>query len=105
MKPAKPDRYCRIVAGTKAADIIYEDAWVLAFRKPSRRYRVHIKVISKRHITSLLDLTAGDGPLLARVAAAVQAVAAQLVLDGFRLEINTGTYQRTQHLHWHILVE
>jgi histidine triad (HIT) family protein len=105
MPPDHPDRYCRIAAGTKKAQVIYETDTVLAFRKQRSRYRVHVKVIPKRHITSLLDVTADDAPLLAAMTAAVQAVAAQLGLDGFRVEMNTGDYQRTQHLHWHVIRE
>ena len=105
MTADRPDRYCRIVAGTKAADVIFENDAVLAFRKKRSRYRVHVKVIPKRHITSLLDVTAADGPLLAEMAAAVQAVAVQLELTGFRIEINAGDYQNTQHLHWHLIAD
>jgi histidine triad (HIT) family protein len=105
MPDDRPDRYCRIAAGAKKARIIYETATVLAFRKRSAAYRVHVKVIPKRHITSLLDVRAADAPLLAEMVAAVQAVAAQLQLDGFRVEMNTGAYQRTQHLHWHLIQE
>ena len=101
----QPDRYCRIAAGTKSADVIYESAGVIAFRKKRSRYRVHVKVIPKRHITSLLDVTAADAALLAEMVAAVQAVARLLELTGFRVEVNTGTYQKTQHLHWHILAD
>ena len=105
MSSHRPDRYCRIAAGMKKAHVIYETDAVLAFRKRSARYRVHLKIIPKRHITSLLDVTAADAPLLAEMVAAVQTVAAQLGLDGFRVEMNTGTYQNTQHLHWHVLVD
>jgi histidine triad (HIT) family protein len=103
MTTDRPDRYCRIAAGTKKAQIIYETAAVLAFRKKRSPYRVHVKVIPKRHITSLLDVTADDAPLLAEMVFAVQAVAARLNLDGFRVEMNTGTYQNTKHLHWHVI--
>jgi histidine triad (HIT) family protein len=105
MPADRPDRYCRIAAGTKKAQVIYETDAVLAFRKKRPRYTVHVKVIPKRHITSLLDVTAGDAPLLAEMVAAVQAVAARLNLDGFRVEMNAGCYQRTQHLHWHVIVD
>ena len=105
MPSNRPDRYCRIVAGAKKAQVMYETDTVLAFRKKSVRYRVHVKVIPKRHITSLLDVSAADALLLAEMVAAVQTVAAQLRLDGFRVEMNTGTYQNTQHLHWHVIRE
>jgi histidine triad (HIT) family protein len=105
MAVKKPDRYCRIVAGTKKAEVVYENDQVLAFRQKSARYRVHVKVIPKRHITSLFDVTAADCPLLGEMLAAVQAVAARFDLRGFRVEMNAGTYQRTQHLHWHVICE
>lgn len=105
MSADRSDRYCRIADGTKKAQVIYETDAVLAFHKKRPHYRVHVKVIPKRHITSLLDVTAGDAPLLAEMVAAVQAVAAQLDLDGFRVEMNAGSYQGTQHLHWHVIRE
>jgi len=101
----RPDRYCRIVAGAKVADVVYESATVLAFRKRSTRYQTHIKVIPKRHISSLLDVTAEDGPLLVEMVAAVLAVARLLGPRGFRIEMNSGSYQNTPHLHWHLLVD
>lgn len=103
MPSARADRYCRIAGGEKRADVIYASESVLAIRKRRGRAPVHVKVIPKRHVTSLLDLRPEDAPLLAEMIAAVQAVAALLDLTGFRVEMNAGSYQDTPHLHWHIL--
>ncbi len=77
---------------------------VLAFHHTRPYWPVHIVVIPKRHIGSLLDLKGEDDPLLIELMAVVKTVAAQVVAEhgGCRIVTNLGEYQDSQHLHWHI---
>ena len=51
--------FCEIVAGRIPARVAYQDDDVLAFHDINPQGPVHILMIPKRHITSLLDLDAG----------------------------------------------
>ncbi len=66
---------------------------------------VHIVVIPKRHIASLLTAGPEDAALLLDLLRAVQQVAGQVVAahGACRVITNCGTYQDSQHLHWHII--
>lgn len=97
--------FCRIARGEIPSSKVYEDDGVLAFRDIQPSAPVHILVIPKLHVASVVD--PGTSPaLLAQVMAAVQAIARQEGLDnGFRLISNTGpdANQEVHHLHFHIL--
>jgi histidine triad (HIT) family protein len=64
---------------------------------------VHIVVIPKRHVDSLLTLETTD-PLLTELILVIQQVAAQIVLEhgACRVLTNLGDYQESKHLHRHL---
>lgn len=103
---ARRDWYCEdVLSGQMAVRRIYEDARVLAFHHPEPMADVHVVVIPKAHVSSILDAKALDGELLAAIVRAVQHVAHELHLDetGFYLRTNASAPQVTPHMHWHIL--
>ena len=51
--------FCRIVARQSPADITYEDDAVLAFKDIYPKAPVHLLIVPKRHIASLLEATRG----------------------------------------------
>jgi histidine triad (HIT) family protein len=65
---------------------------------------VHVVVIPKRHVESLLALQPEDDALLADVLAVVREVAAAIVAEhgACRIVTNLGAYQESKHLHWHV---
>jgi histidine triad (HIT) family protein len=77
---------------------------VLAFHHTRPFYPVHIVVIPKRHISSLISLTEADNDLLLELMLVVREVAAQVVSDygACRVVTNLGEYQDSKHLHWHV---
>ena len=99
------DFYCdEVLSGRTAVERVIETSTVLAFHHTRPYWPVHIVVIPKRHIGSLLDLEGKDDPLLVELMAVVKTVAAQVVAEhgGCRVVTNLGKYQDSQHLHWHI---
>ncbi|MFN8531044.1 MAG: HIT domain-containing protein, partial [Anaerolineae bacterium] len=84
---------------------VHETANVLAFRHTRPAYPVHIVVIPKRHISSLLDITAEDTPLLVELLSVVRECAAQVVAEqgSCRVVTNMGRYQDSKHLHFHVI--
>ncbi len=99
--------FCRIVTGEKAADILYEDDVLLAFKDINPRAPVHMLIVPKKHIRSVNDLTEEDGPLVAAMMMRARALARELAVDrsGYRLQINVerGAGQVIFHLHMHLV--
>lgn len=100
--------FCKIANKEIAAQLLYEDDAVVAFNDISPAAPVHILVIPKKHIASLLDLTAVDNSLVSHI---ITEVVPRLVKEagiaekGFRLVVNTNEDggQTVNHLHFHLL--
>lgn len=107
---ARRDWYCEdVLSGKLEVQRVYEDDRVLAFHHPQRRAEIHVAVVPKSHVPSLVDEAALDGDLLSSMVRAVQATATSLgLLDdkkprGFYVRVNAGAPGVTPHMHWHVL--
>ena len=83
---------------------MHETDDVLAYHHTRPFWPVHIVVIPKRHISSLLTLEDSDASLLLKMIEVVQEVATQIVTEhgACRVLTNLGRYQDSKHLHWHV---
>ncbi len=103
----KRDWYCEdVLSGALQVDRVFEDENVLAFHHPRPVADIHVVVIPKTHVVSLLDPAALDGSLLTSMVLAVQATASNLRLtggDGFYVRTNLAAAGVTPHMHWHVL--
>ncbi len=97
--------FCKIIAGEIPADIVLETDSLLAFRDINPVAPTHILIIPKKHYESLATLTAGEAEILTEMTLAVQKIAKQEGLSGWRSVINTGADggQEVPHLHWHLI--
>lgn len=98
--------FCKIVSGQIPSTIVYQDEQVLAFRDLHPEAPEHLLFIPKRHLASMAELTAEDGPLLAAIFTAAKNVAHDLGLEqGYRFVTNVGPHagQSVFHLHFHLL--
>ena len=98
--------FCKIVAGQIPAKKAYEDEDILAFHDIHPWAPVHILIIPKRHITSMVDVTMADQALLGKMMAISPKLMAELgVTNGYRHVINTGRdgMQEVRHLHLHVM--
>ena len=97
--------FCRIVARQSPADIVYEDDAVLAFKDIYPKAPVHLLIVPKRHIASLLDASEADVDTLGRCVLAARRLAETTGYagKGFRLSVNTGPEggQVVYHVHFH----
>ena len=104
---AHRDWYCEdVLSGKLDVRRVYEDELVLAFHHPTPVAEIHVVVIPKRHVPSLLDSTALDGELLSSMVRAIQATAAAVNLldgQGFYVRVNAAAPGVTPHMHWHVL--
>jgi len=99
------DFYCdEVLSGRTAVRRVVETENVLAFHHTRPFYPVHIVVIPKHHIGSLLTLGDEDGQLLLELLEVVKQVAARMVAEhgACRVITNLGEYQESKHLHWHV---
>jgi histidine triad (HIT) family protein len=99
--------FCKIVRGEIPSTIIYENDGALAFEDIHPMAPVHVVVIPKKHIATLMDVT-GDGmDTMGSIISAVQEVAKMKGVDekGFRMVINCNEEggQLVFHLHVHVL--
>jgi histidine triad (HIT) family protein len=84
----------------------YEDEEILAFHDIHPAAPVHLLVIPKRHLDSLIDARPEDEALLGKLVALAPRLAQEQGCDnGFRVVINNGPDggQEVYHLHMHIL--
>src|SRR5437899_2888294 len=84
--------FCKIVAGAIPSQRVYEDDQVLAIRDINPQAPVHVLLLPKRHIASVLEITERHDVLLRRIVLAAGAIAQQegIAERGFRLLTNTG---------------
>jgi histidine triad (HIT) family protein len=99
--------FCQIISGDSAAEVLYRDETVLAFRDIRPVAPIHILIIPIEHVASVQELEASRAGVMDRMAAVARRLAAQegIVGSGYRLVINTGADagQSVDHLHMHLL--
>ena len=99
--------FCRIVKKEIPATIVEETDQTLAFRDINPKAPVHILVIPKEHVASVLDIEPAHAALLSEIHQSIQRVARQEQIDatGFRVVLNNGkdSGQAVSHLHYHVL--
>jgi histidine triad (HIT) family protein len=78
---------------------------LLAFYHPQPSYPVHILLVPKKAIGSLVELQSEDDVFLAEVFRVTQELVRELDLttSGYRLIVNGGEYQDVPQLHFHLV--
>ena len=99
--------FCKIIKGDIPSKKVYEDDDILAFYDINPIAKVHVLVIPKKHITSLLELKKEDKDLLFHIFNKINEIAEMIGVakTGFRVISNVGedSGQAVKHLHFHIL--
>jgi histidine triad (HIT) family protein len=99
--------FCSIAAGKIPCRKVYEDERVLAFEDIHPMAPVHVIIIPKTHIATLMDVDPDGAEDLKAMMFAAQAVARLKGVDrkGFRAVINCNEEggQVVFHLHMHLL--
>ncbi|MCL2449886.1 MAG: histidine triad nucleotide-binding protein [Polyangiaceae bacterium] len=107
MDPQPNCLFCRIVAKTVPAQIVFENDRVVAFRDIRPGAPTHVLVIPRSHIAGVHEAKPEDVELLGHLVFAARGVAEQLSLarGGYRLVVNQGADagQSVFHLHVHVL--
>ena len=99
--------FCRIVKKGVRSCILREDYDIVAYRDINTQAPMHVLVIPKRHITSMIDLSAEDDALVGKIVRTGVDIAGAEGHGGrgFRLVFNTGpdSGYAVFHVHLHVL--
>ena len=99
--------FCKIIKKEIPSKVVYEDDTVLTFRDINPVAPVHILVIPKKHIGSLVELTNEDEAIVGKIYTIINKIAKQegIAEKGFRVIVNCGEDggQEVKHLHFHLL--
>ena len=99
--------FCKIAAGDIAAELVYENELVLAFRDINPQAPTHILIIPRKHIATINDLEAVDAELVGELYLAAGELARKegFAEEGYRVAMNchAGAGQTVFHIHLHLL--
>ena len=99
--------FCKIAAGDIAAELLYENDAVLAFRDINPQAPTHILIIPRKHIATINDIEASDAELIGKLYLAAGELAQQEGFsdEGYRviMNCNEGAGQSVFHIHLHLL--
>ena len=99
--------FCKIIKGEIPSEKVYEDDEIIAFKDINPAAPIHILVIPKKHIATLLDVKEEDSYLISKIFVAINKIAKQIGIEesGFRIIANCGkdSGQEVMHIHFHLL--
>ncbi|MCE5329250.1 histidine triad nucleotide-binding protein [bacterium] len=98
--------FCKIANKEITGDLVYEDDDIVVFKDINPIAPVHLLVIPRQHISSILEIDIIEDKLIAGIFKVISKVAKEMKIDeGFRVVTNTGdgAGQSVEHLHFHIL--
>ena len=99
--------FCKIIKKEIPAKVVYEDKDIIAFDDINKNAPVHILVIPKQHIDSILEINEHNQKIIGDIHLAINKIAREQGFDkdGFRVISNCGKNagQTVKHIHYHIL--
>ncbi len=99
--------FCKIRDGEIPAKKVLETDTLFAIEDVQPQAPVHLLIIPKKHLASLLDVGEEDYELIGSIAGTATQLAKERGLDqsGFRLVVNcgAGAGQSVFHIHYHFL--
>ena len=99
--------FCSVAEKKIPSKIVYEDDHVLAFEDINPQAPVHILIIPRKHISTVLEATPEDNSLLGHMLQTANLIAKEMGFaeDGFRLVMNCNheAGQTVFHIHLHLL--
>ena len=97
-------KFCKIVSGEIAAQVVYDDAVSLAFLDYRPVFPGHCLLVSKAHYETLPDLPPNLlAPLFGAAQRLARAVETALGAEGSFVAINNRISQSVPHLHVHVV--
>jgi len=99
--------FCGIISGKLKSETIYQDETIVAFKDVNPKAPVHVLIVPRKHVGTLLELEPDDEGIIGHVFRAAADLAERLGIaqSGFRVVVNCGADagQTVFHLHYHLL--
>lgn len=98
--------FCKIIAGDIPSAKVYEDEFCYAFRDIAPQTPVHVLLVPKAHVSSIVEAaTLPKEAQLALIRAISIITRQEGIADGLRVVSNCGenACQSVHHLHFHLM--
>ena len=99
--------FCDIAGGKSPAKFEYKDSDAIAIKDINPKAPVHILIISKKHIPSIVNIRKEDEQLIGHLVWVAHEIARKKGLngEGYKLVFNVGKFggQIIDHIHLHLL--
>lgn len=99
--------FCKIIKKEIPSEIVYEDEGIIAFKDINPAAPIHILVIPKKHISSIIEIKKEDEAIIGRIYSVINKIAEDIGIKekGFRVILNCGEDggQEVKHIHFHLL--
>ena len=99
--------FCRIVARQSPADIEYEDDSVVAFKDIYPKAPIHLLIVPRRHIASIMAMKDDEAGVLGHCLLVARRLGERLGISerGYRVSVNCGPEggQVVYHVHFHFM--
>ncbi len=99
--------FCKINQGEIPAEKVYDGENVFAIKDINPQAPVHLLIIPKKHLSTLLEIEAADCETIGSIFSVANDLAKERKLDesGFRVVANcgAGAGQSVFHIHYHLL--
>src|SRR3989344_7416828 len=93
--------FCKIAKKEVPADIVYEKGALMVFKDIRPSAPVHLLVVPKTHVVSVMELTDAHREMVADMVLIAKRIAAEQGLKGYKLVFNVGREggQLVDHIH------
>lgn len=97
--------FCKIVDGSIPSKQEHHDEWSIVFHDIHPKSAVHLLIVPKKHIPTIMDLEEGDETIMGHLIRIAKEVAYKKGLEGYKLQFNVGAKggQEVFHVHLHLL--
>lgn len=97
--------FCKIIAGEIPSKQEHQDEQCVVFHDIHPKAQVHLLVVPKKHIATVMDLEEGDEKIMGHLIRTAKAMGEKLGLEGYRLQFNVGEKggQVVMHVHLHVM--
>ena len=99
--------FCQIAQGKQKAEVVHENAHLIAFKDINPKAKIHFLIVPKKHFTSVNELEDKDREIIGEIILAAKDLAKKfgIAQSGYRLVFNIGrgAGQVVDHLHLHLL--
>ena len=99
--------FCGIISGEIPGKVLFQDESVVAIEDINPQAPLHLLIVPRRHIETLLQLDEADEGLMGHICSVATRLATEhgVAEKGFRLVVNcgAGAGQSVFHIHFHLL--